>query len=530
MKSVVFLLSACVSLVGLPAIASACGGLFCATPPPLTAPEPVDQTAERIIFEVDEGEITAHIQIQYAGEADDFAWVVPFGAVPGEIVESDDQLFADLDSASALQVILPPQDPCQFTGSDDSGGCGIGCSSDDAAMGTAAGEGASDGTSPVTVYDHNFTENFEYHTVGAENTQDLVDWLQDNGYNVSDNMTPVMDLYNGTDSAFVALKLQADRDASDINPIAITYEGTHPSIPIQLTAVAAQPLMGILVFIVADVPYAPANYVATPPVTSEILHDDTGVTSYFEWVARETDEAGGQFFSTEYVGDAFFGGRSRILSRYYTRMSPHMMTLDPVFDPHTDVTFRQSSLLDLSFNGSLWECGVVVTERIPNDCAFNYCGADSACTILNGTAACICDAGDVAQSITGPDGGRYVTCIPEENPYGVTAVDGGAGTEFDPCVSSGCGSGTCVLRGGFPTCECPEGTVAVLTGTGDGVICSEVDGTVTTYGPGAGTEAAPTVVSARGIRVETTSARWATAWLPLALVAIGLGLARRRLS
>ncbi|MEO1272877.1 MAG: hypothetical protein AAFX99_32720, partial [Myxococcota bacterium] len=45
----------------------ACGGLFCAVPQgPAVAPEPVDQNAERIVFEVDEdeGTITAHVQIQ----------------------------------------------------------------------------------------------------------------------------------------------------------------------------------------------------------------------------------------------------------------------------------------------------------------------------------------------------------------------------------------------------------------------------------------------------------------------------------
>jgi hypothetical protein len=43
-----------------PSLASACGGFFCTT-------LPVDQSAERIIFTMDEGRITTYVQINYVG-------------------------------------------------------------------------------------------------------------------------------------------------------------------------------------------------------------------------------------------------------------------------------------------------------------------------------------------------------------------------------------------------------------------------------------------------------------------------------
>ena len=70
--------SALALAVGLssPAAALACGGFFCSS-------TPVDQQAERILF-VDEGDDTwsAYVEIQYKGESDAFAWIVPVPEVP----------------------------------------------------------------------------------------------------------------------------------------------------------------------------------------------------------------------------------------------------------------------------------------------------------------------------------------------------------------------------------------------------------------------------------------------------------------
>jgi hypothetical protein len=55
--------------------AKACGGFFCGR-------APVDQTAERILFEVGDDSVTMTTQISYNGAAEDFAWVLPLFEVP----------------------------------------------------------------------------------------------------------------------------------------------------------------------------------------------------------------------------------------------------------------------------------------------------------------------------------------------------------------------------------------------------------------------------------------------------------------
>ncbi len=373
----------CAALV-LPALivmapaALACGGLFCANA--ITAPEPVDQNAERIIFVVNrDNTVTAHVQIQYAGSPERFAWVVPVPSVPG-VADSLEDRFTDLDDLTRLTIVPPPSLPCAQADS-----AAFGCSDSSGVAGAAFdGDGGGEDDSGVTVFDHGFTDSYEFHVVGAEDTAALVTWLQDNDYNVSDNMTPVMEVYNGDDGKFLALKLQAGKTARDIAPIAMTYEGAFPMVPIRLTAVAAQPLMGILVYILADSPFRPSlPYQAVEPSGDDLLFDVddsfNGTTNYFAWAARIADEADGKAMVREFVGANPVEGwdydgvdvEQTWVSRFYTRMSPHQMTYDPFFEPDPDLTTFDGSV-DFSQHPALIDCGSVMQERRPTACARVY--------------------------------------------------------------------------------------------------------------------------------------------------------------
>src|SRR5262245_57816670 len=79
------------ALIGAPARdAEACG---CFVPPDPTVP--IVQAGERILFATENGTITAHIQIQYAGSRDEFGWLLPLPSVP--VLElGTDELFTTL--------------------------------------------------------------------------------------------------------------------------------------------------------------------------------------------------------------------------------------------------------------------------------------------------------------------------------------------------------------------------------------------------------------------------------------------------
>ncbi len=59
-----------------PGAARACGGFFC------NQAIPIDQSGEQIVFSMRPDGVTAHILIQYQGNARDFSWVVPVMSRP----------------------------------------------------------------------------------------------------------------------------------------------------------------------------------------------------------------------------------------------------------------------------------------------------------------------------------------------------------------------------------------------------------------------------------------------------------------
>ena len=94
---------ACLTALGLlaaPNRAQACGGTFCDNQP---QPMPVDQSGEDILFVLDGQEVEVHIRIQYEGDAERFAWVVPLQGIPEVSVGSE---LVGVAPGSALAVWL----------------------------------------------------------------------------------------------------------------------------------------------------------------------------------------------------------------------------------------------------------------------------------------------------------------------------------------------------------------------------------------------------------------------------------------
>ena len=508
------LASAAAALLISPPQAFACGGLFC-NAAPTEAPLPVDQSGERVLFEVDEERTTAHVHIAYAGEPDAFAWVVPVAGVP-TVEDSSVELLDAYDQATATTATLPPGLGCSPGG----GGVSIGCAGvaeASSALADTTGGGAQ-------VLDHDFTDTYEYHIVGASDSEELFEWLEDNNYNVSENMRPVMDEYLSGGTHFLALKLNAGAGAREVKPVAIGFAPGDPMIPLRLTAVAAQPLMGVQVMIVSDKPYVPVNYTVIERDAAEMVAgfdaDGNPILSYHAWVARAAAENNGRLFVREFAGlvtPPAVEGRDPeapvYVSRYYTRLSPQHMTTDPMFAPApADADVDTDATLDLSDQAPLTDCGLIEQNQ-PSPCAFNFCGVGATCLADEGEVMCACQPGDVAQRFQGPQGWE-VTCVPAVNPYGITDQAAGAGTEFDPCAQAECGDGTCVLRGGFPTCLCDSNRVARL-GFDGALTCQALPPAAISAGPGAGVESHPTHVTLGGMM---PSLRWLLFGLALMMV------------
>ena len=488
-------LMACAGLV--PRVSHACGGFFCSA-------TPIDQTAERIIFAKDGHDIVSWVQISYAGAAEDFAWVVPVGSVPSVEV-ADPAIFSALDSITAPQLGFPP---CVRIGPQ------------------LGGAPSPTSHSAVTVFRSGDVGPYHFEVVGSEDADMLINWLNDNRYIITPQMEPMVAHYVEEDLLFLAMKLQSDEDVDSIAPVRLTYEGTNPVVPIRLTAVAAEPDLGLIVWILGDHRAVTANFVNAELDTS-LLRFDGFRTNYNTAVARTIDAHGGQAFITEFAGPS--SGLLSLstndeltalletydyVSRLYTTISPEEMTSDPlfVFNPGLPDVTRNMTFE----NSEEWCSGTTPCDR-------TSCGAGASCYEINGAAACDCPEGFNARGVTGGLGGRgTIACVPEDgelfedepefseepapeepdepnNPEDPDEVlpedpeDPAEGLPEDPeegmpsgpnpCASTTCGEfGECVALNGDATCACDDG-YGGQEGPDGGVRCVELAAGVLVYDP-----------------------------------------------
>ncbi len=277
-------------LLSAPA-ARACGGFFCTT-------FPMNQAAENILFVQGEGTVTTHVQLLYSGAASDFAWILPVPSVP-DLAVSHNRIFAQLQWTTRPGFQLNFQE-------DDCGFPMVFRDGELESIPTSADEGG------VEVVLQEQVGPYDTAVIASEDPQAIVDWLVDNGYQLGDLGVPLLTPYVEGDFYFLALKLAAESEVGDLQPIAMTYAAERPGIPIRLTAVATEPDLGVLAWVLADHRAIPENYLHVK-INEALIDWLNWGRNYPEVVTQAANEAGGQAFVTDYagpssiVGDFLFG-------------------------------------------------------------------------------------------------------------------------------------------------------------------------------------------------------------------------------
>ena len=264
----------------------ACGGFFCQL-------VPINQAGEQIIFRQDGDMVTAVVLIQYAGEASDFSWVVPVPGIP-ELSTGSDLVFSPLELATRPQFTL------ETTGAacpDNSRGFFFGPFLD---AGSADIE-----DSGVDILQTLTVGPFDVQIIRSDDATALATWLEDNDYDLSDRGSELIAPYVEEGMNFVALRLQQDRGVGDLQPLIMRYVTQEPMIPIRLTAVAAQPDMGIIVWLLGDARAVPLNYLHVTPNYTRLnwyAGNQNAYASYQGLITAAMNEAGGQGFATDFAG------------------------------------------------------------------------------------------------------------------------------------------------------------------------------------------------------------------------------------
>jgi hypothetical protein len=333
--------------------ASACGGFFCTN-------VPVDQAAERIIFAVnDDGTIDAFVQINYTGSPDAFAWVVPVPNPP-KLDTATMAMLRELDRLTQPVYMAPPlSDSCRNS-----------LRLPMAAQAPAPGARAD---SSVTVFSQGDVGPFNYAVIGSDDPKAMVNWLRENKYQITEAMEPFIDVYIKEQMVFLAMKLQPKKEVRDIVPIKMTYKSLKPMIPLRLTAVAANPNMIVLTWILAKTQAEPENYAVVKVPDTDIIFFAFGNHNYQQLASQRLAEHKGRAFITEYAGPATrfsvqdpalraLLSRYAYLTRVYTRISPQDMTIDPVFKFNAALP-DVSNVHDLSRDPNrVWDCNTMTNR------------------------------------------------------------------------------------------------------------------------------------------------------------------------
>jgi len=180
---------------------------------------------EKIIFQID-----------YEGDAEDFAWVIPVPAYP-KLFSVEDEIFYELYQ---LTKIAPPSN---F-------GCGWG--------GGIPVPGLEDGG--VHIWEENQVGIYQTTTLSATDPNSLVGWLNDNGYAFPAEGQEILDYYVQKNWFFVAMKIQhegtinsSENYTGAIQPIGIMFFSDEIVYPLKISSLSV-PSWGteVLVYAFSD--------------------------------------------------------------------------------------------------------------------------------------------------------------------------------------------------------------------------------------------------------------------------------------
>jgi MYXO-CTERM domain-containing protein len=304
---------AAVMMLALPGDARACGGLFCnggPTPQNPFAPLPVAQNGENVVFAITPDPaggaptLEAHIQILYTGDAAKFSWVVPVDAEP-TLGTGTDRLFTALAGVTTPQFNVSYETSGTCIAEPQTMNAPTRGTTGNASGGTFGAAGSTGAAGPgVQVSFQGAVGPFDAAVIKSDDPTALKTWLTDNGYTISDAAAALIDTYVHENKFFVALKLLNGVGVNQIQPITLKFRGAEACVPLRLTAIAANPDMPVLVWVLGDKRVAPRGFLELE-IDEARINWSSGGGNYFGpkgLVSVAANEAGGNAFITEYAG------------------------------------------------------------------------------------------------------------------------------------------------------------------------------------------------------------------------------------
>lgn len=209
------------------------------------------------------------VQPQFSGDATDFALVMPFPSEP-TVAEAPESIFMELEDLTNPLI--------EFT--------------DVAAVGLAEADDESRAQEGVTIIEERDVGDFSTVSLSATSESALLTWLDNEGYEVTDEKKEIIGNYVDSDGYFVALKVNmeaAEVDESgflqgELKPISFVFESSETNIPLQLLA-GDNSLVTLTIYTLGDeFTYVPgAEIQFSKKVDASQLKDAPALESYDAW-------------------------------------------------------------------------------------------------------------------------------------------------------------------------------------------------------------------------------------------------------
>ena len=273
---------------GIADSASACGGCFAPTGSPTVV------TRHQMAVSMSPEETTLWDQIEYAGDPEDFVWVLPVrDGVPVEL--ADNAFFEAIEQQTriTLQAPLPPRTFC----SDPCGPFAAGTS--DRAGGADAGAA---GDAGVTIHHQATIGPYETVTIGSEDPEALVTWLRDHFYAVPDSILPTIAHYTDQGMDFAVLRLSPNFGVNQMQPVRVTMPGLNPTFPLRMVAAGVEGSVGLELFVFAEGRYRPMNFADAEVDRARLTYDwNTSSFNYDALYEEAAGTEGGRAWVTEFA-------------------------------------------------------------------------------------------------------------------------------------------------------------------------------------------------------------------------------------
>ncbi len=220
--------------------AEPCGGCFV---PPV---ESTQVTGHRMLLSVSQQASTLVDQIEYSGDPESFAWVLPIRA-PVQVGVSSDLVFQLLDSGTQVRITAEPLNcpPPRF------------CPDDEGITTTTL---TSTTTTGVTVIAEEVVGPYETVQLAATDPGALDAWLDGHGYTVPNEVQPIIDSYLAEGFDFLAIKLVPGEGVSAMRPIRVTTPGAGLALPLRMVAAGTGETTTITLWVLAEGRYEPQNF------------------------------------------------------------------------------------------------------------------------------------------------------------------------------------------------------------------------------------------------------------------------------